>query len=301
MADDCQVGPDAPAKTGFKGRDAMIEFAAAKGPRLMLDETSVLDIQGCIVDGVDIAPKKAVPDDGDARISHSVEGFLFTCGPDHIRHRDPIPGRSDGKVFPLHGSASSHPAKNITTRTSNGNVECRADVEIVTAEGLPARIERCWRIDGATGEVHLEDRVINTSAQTVPTFLMYHMNVGGKWFDAGTRLEGRMLAGGGFPWTFGEELGGLFCVPAPATENGFAEVRLGPIQAIGGKTLRVRFRSDTLPHLQVWRNQRAPADVLGIEPVSHRWVPRAELGEAGEFNMLKPGESRSYALSFAFV
>jgi hypothetical protein len=279
----------------------MIEFAGAKGPKLMLDESSVLDISGCFVDGIDIAPGKAVPDDGDARISHSVEGFLFTCGPDHIRHREPIPGRVDGKVYPLHGSASSNPAKVLSTIFENGDAECIAEIDIVTVEGLPARIERRWRIDGATGEVHLEDRVVNTSAQAVPTFLMYHMNIGGKWFDAGTRLEGKMLEGGGFPWTFGPELGGIFCVEAPGTENGFAEVRLGPIAAIGGKTLRVRFRADTLPHLQVWRNQKAPADVLGIEPVSHRWVSRAELETAGEFNWLKPGESRSYALSFAFV
>ncbi|MBB3914180.1 aldose 1-epimerase family protein [Rhizobium fabae] len=279
----------------------MIEFAAASGPRLMLDETSVLDIGGCIIDGVDIAPKRAIPDDGDPRIDHSLEGFLFTCGPDHIRHRQPIPGRSDGKVYPLHGSASGHAAKVLWTKFENGNAECRADIDIVTVEGLSQRIERLWRIEGATGEVRLEDRVVNTSDRTVPTFLMYHMNTGGKWLDEGTRLEGRMLANGGFPWTFGEEPGGIFCLPAQATEEGFAEVRLGPIAAIGGRTLRVRFRADTLPYLQVWRNQKAPAHIIGIEPVSHRWVLRDELEAAGEFNMLAPGESRSYALTFTFL
>jgi len=278
----------------------MIEFAAASGPRLMLDETSVLDIGGCIVEGVDIAPKRAIPDDGDPRIDHSLEGFLFTCGPDHIRHRQPIRG-TDGKIYPLHGSASGHPAKVLSTRFENGNAECRADIDITTAEGLPHRIERLWRIDGATGEVSLEDRIVNTSNELVPTFLMYHMNTGGKWLDAGTRLEGRMLEGGGFPWTFGEEPGGIFCVEAPATEESFAEVRLGPIAAIGGRTLRVLFRADTLPHLQIWRNQKAPAHIVGIEPVSHRWVLRDELEAAGEFNWLKPGESRSYGLRFAFV
>ena len=278
----------------------MIEFAAARGPRLMLDERSVLDIGGCIVEGIDIAPKRAIPDDGDPRIDHSLEGFLFTCGPDHIRHRQPVPG-TDGKIYPLHGSASGHAAKVLWTRFENGNAECRADIDIITVEGLPQRIERLWRIDGETGEVSLEDRVVNTSDQKVPTFLMYHMNIGGKWLDAGTRLEGRMLEGGGFPWTFGEEPGGIFCLPAPATEEGFAEVRLGPIAAIGGRTLRVRFDAQTLPFLQVWRNQKAPAHVLGIEPVSHRWAGRAELEKAGEFNMVEPGESRSFALSFAFV
>jgi hypothetical protein len=279
----------------------MMEFAAATGPKLMLDETSLMDIGGCVVEGIDIAPKAAVPDDGDARISHSVQGFLFTCGPDHIRHREPIPGRSDGKVFPLHGSAAGHAAKVLWTKFENGNAECRADIDIITVEGLLARIERHWFIDGKTGEAHLKDKVINTSDQTVPTFLMYHMNIGGKWFDEGTRLEGAMLEGGGFPWRFGKDGGDIFCVEAPATRDGLAEVRLGPMAAVGGKTLRVRVKADTLPHLQVWRNQTAPADVLGIEPVSHRWVPRAELQEAGEFNMLKPGESREYGLSFAFV
>jgi hypothetical protein len=279
----------------------MIEFAAARGPRLMLDETSVMDIGGCIVEGVDMAPKRAIPDDGDPRIDHSLEGFLFTCGPDHIRHREPIPGRTDGKVYPLHGSASGHPARVLWTKFENGHAECRADIDIVTVEGLTQRIERLWRIDGSTGEVSLDDKVVNTSSQTVPTFLMYHMNTGGKWFDPGTRLEGKMLEGGGFPWTFGEELGGIFCVEAAASEDGLAEVRLGPMAAVGGKTLRVRFRTDSLPYLQVWRNQKAPADVLGIEPVSHRWVSRGELQAGGEFNMLKPGESRSYTLRFAFV
>ncbi|WP_283194285.1 DUF4432 family protein [Rhizobium sp. AN80A] len=279
----------------------MMEFSAATGPKLMLDETSLMDIGGCVVEGIDIAPKAAVPDDGDARISHSVQGFLFTCGPDHIRHREPIPGRSDNKVFPLHGSAAGHAAKVLWTKFENGNAECRADIDIVTVEGLPARIERHWFMDGKTGEAHLKDRVVNTSDQTVPTFLMYHMNIGGKWFDEGTRLEGAMLENGGFPWRFGKDGGDIFCVEAPATRDGLAEVRLGPMVAVGGKTLRVRVKADTLPHLQVWRNQTAPADVLGIEPVSHRWVPRAELEEAGEFVMLKPGESCEYGLNFAFV
>ncbi|MGO8425940.1 DUF4432 family protein, partial [Rhizobium ruizarguesonis] len=90
-------------------------------------------------------------------------------------------------------------------------------------------------------------------------------------------------------------------VAAPATEEGFAEVRLGPIAAIGCRTLSVRFRADTLPHLHVWRNQKAPAHIIGIEPVSHRWISRYELQAAGELNMLAPVESRSYALTFAFL
>ncbi|MFN7101871.1 MAG: DUF4432 family protein, partial [Pseudorhizobium sp.] len=114
-------------------------------------------------------------------------------------------------------------------------------------------------------------------------------------------LTGAMLEDGSLPWNFGEDPGGVFCVPAATEGAAWAEVSLGPIAAIGGKTLRVKFRTDTLPHLQIWRNQQAPAHVLGIEPVSHRWVGRRELEAAGELSLLQPGESIDYGLRFCFV
>ncbi|NGO62766.1 aldose 1-epimerase family protein [Rhizobium daejeonense] len=276
----------------------MIEFSNGKGPKLSLDEGSVFDIGACVVDGVNLAPGRAIPDDGDPRIDHSLEGFLFTCGPDHIRHPEPISGQ-DGVRFPLHGSFSSHPAEVVSLSLEGGDAEAHAVIDARLADGGSARLERHWRIDAATGEVQLSDRVTNTGTQPFPAMLMYHMNIGARLFDDGVRLEGAMMENGGFPWAFGEGDGGVFCVPAG--DEDWAEVRLGPIAAIGGKTLRVRFRTDGLPFLQIWRNQAAPAHVLGIEPVSHRWEPRAELAKRGELVELAPGESRKYALTFSFV
>ncbi len=275
----------------------MIMFSGPKGPRLALDEGSVFDIGSCIVDGVDLAPGRAIPDDGDPRIDHSLEGFLFTCGPDHIRHHEPIPGTD--LDYPLHGSFSANPAHSLEVTAEGEDLVARGAVDVTLAAGGHARLQREWRLKGESGEVQLADTVVNVGDTAFPTFLMYHMNLGAKHFDPATRLEGAMLEGGGFAWAFGEGDGGIFCVPAG--HGGWAELRLGPIAAIGNKRLKVRFRTDTLPHLQIWRNQKAPAHVLGIEPVSHRWVGRAELEAAGEFNILQPGESRDYGLAFSFV
>jgi Domain of unknown function (DUF4432) len=275
-------------------------FSAARGPKLFLDETSVLDIGGCLVDGVDIAPGRAIPDDGDPRIDHSLEGFLFTCGPDHIRHPQPIPGDPEGRKYPLHGSYSAHPAEILFWDVRGEDAECQARVPVKTADGGEALLERHWRISGETGEVSLADRLTNVGKVAFAKVHMYHMNIGAWLFDPHVSLSGRMLEGGGFPWNFGEDPGGVFCVPAKVDGEDWAEVSLGPLASLGGVTLKVKFRTDTLPHLQIWRNQQAPAHVLGIEPVSHRWVSREELAAAGELHMLKPGESADYGLRFCF-
>ncbi len=277
----------------------MRSFQAGRSPTIFLDETSVLDIGACMVDAVNIAPGRAIPDDGDARIDHSLEGFLFTCGPDHIRHPEPMAGDGEGRRYPLHGSFSSHPARITAFDVTLSNALARAEVPVDLADGGTALLERTWRIDGESGEITLDDRIVNTSGRAIPVFLMYHMNIGARLFDDAVRLEGAMLEGGGHGWRFGQEPGNVFCVPAGG--QGWAELKLGPIAAIGGKTLSVRFDTKTLPYLQMWRNQQAPANVLGIEPVSHRWVERSELEAAGEFNMLQPGESRSYGLRFSVL
>jgi hypothetical protein len=279
----------------------MKAFSAAIGPRLLLDESSLLDIGGCFIGDTDLAPGRAIPDDGDPRIDHSLEGFLFTCGPDHIRHPEAIAGRTDGKRYPLHGSFSSHPAEIVFWDAQGNDAECRARVPVVMATGEPALLERHWRIDGATGEVCLSDKVTNTGTTPFSPVHMYHMNIGAWLFDDHVRLSGRMLEAGGLPWNFGEEPGSVFCVPARQEGEQWAEFSLGPIAAIGGLTLKVKFRTDTLPHLQIWRNQKAPAHVLGIEPVSHRLVGRDELARSGELVTLKPGESIEYGLRFLFA
>jgi hypothetical protein len=278
----------------------MRDIQLGKSPVIHLDETSVLDIGSCIVEGINIAPGRAIPDDGDPRIDHSLEGFLFTCGPDHIRHPQPIEGDTTGRKYPLHGSFSSHPATITEWTVSEAQARVAADIPVQLATGGSALLQRVWSIDGKTGEVALNDTVTNTSETAQPVFLMYHMNVGAKLFDEHVQLEGDMFDGGGFNWRFGEEPGSVFCVPATAKE-GWAQLRLGPIAALSGKSLKVSFRTDTLPYLQMWRNQKAPAHVLGIEPVSHRWVSRHELADGGEFNILQPGETRTYALRFNIV
>lgn len=277
-----------------------MRFHVGAGPELQLDLTSALDIGSCRVDGIELSPGRAVPDDGDPRILHAVGGFLFTCGPDHVRHPEPIAGKG-GRKYPLHGSMAATKPEIIAHGRTDASEEVIARIIVRMAQGGEAEILRTWRMDGATGEVTLTDRLTNIGPQPFPPMLMYHMNIGAQLFDDDTMLAGSMYGPEGMGWSFGEGDGHVFCVPAtvePGDE--FARVRLGPIAPLGGKVLHVGFAADTLPHLQMWRNQASPAHVLGIEPVSHPWKTRAELEEAGLMRLLPPGEFLIYRLSFSF-
>ncbi len=281
-----------------------MDFHIGSGPHLSLDEGSSLDIGACIVDGVNLAPGSAVPDHIDLRILHSVSGFMFTCGPDQIRHPEPMIGGGD---YPLHGSMAGNKAEIISTIRDSDCVEVMARIEIDLANSGHATVIRQWRMNAATGEVMLEDRLINSGKSAFPPMWMYHMNIGAHLFDDNTKLSGDMLENGEIGWRFGEGDGHVFCVPAKTTRldeyapDQYGYVTLGPIAAIGGKSLRVMFKTDTLPHLQMWRNELSPANVIGIEPVSHPWKTRLELEKMGLMEQLEPGEFRLYRLGFSFI
>jgi hypothetical protein len=283
------------AEQGARGR--AMRFGDER-MEIELDESSALDIGSLRVDGVEIAPGDAVPDDGDPRIRHAVAGFLFTCGPDHIRHPEPLDDGAAGH-YPLHGSLSGSRPDDIIERQSPHHREVTARIRIALAQGGEADLIRRWRFDKSTGKISLDDRLVNIGRVPFPAMMMYHMNIGAHLFGEHTKLTGASFEDGGIGWRFGEGDSKVFCVPA-VPEAGVAAIRLGPIEAIDGRSLQVGFYTATLPYLQMWRNQASHCNVLGIEPVSHPWKKRDELKAMGLTTPLTPGAIRTYRLLFAF-
>lgn len=266
---------------------------------ILFDRLSALDIAAFVVDGVDLSPGAAIPSDGDPRIDRALQGFLFTCGPDHIRHPEPIDGSEAGARYPLHGSLAGTPVKH--THMSADATLCIATVEINLADGGHALLERRWQVDADRHQVMLEDRLTNTGARAFPPMMMYHLNIAGRLAGNETRIVSPSFAEGARDWRFGEGESAHFCIPAHMGADGWSEVALSPLAGLGGRRLTVRFRADTLPFLQMWRCQRGAADVVSIEPASHRLAKRPELHAAGELTLLEPGQTRTYALGFGVV
>ncbi|MCG5476591.1 MAG: DUF4432 domain-containing protein, partial [Sinorhizobium fredii] len=91
---------------------------------ILFDRASALDIAAFVTAGIDLSPGDAIPSDGDSRIDRALAGFLFTCGPDHIRHPEPVEGRDDGTRYPLHGSLAGTPVSR--TEMSPDGLRCSA-------------------------------------------------------------------------------------------------------------------------------------------------------------------------------
>ncbi|MEI2299708.1 DUF4432 family protein [Ensifer sp. MJa1] len=263
---------------------------------VLFDRLSALDIAAYVVDGVDLSPGAAIPSDGDVRIDRALAGFLFTCGPEHIRHPEPIEGGPEGARYPLHGSFAGTAVSH--TEMASGGSECTATIEVTLADGGQARVERKWRIDAERKEVVLEDRVVNAGASAFPPMMMYHVNIAGRLLGPDTRIVSASIDGGESGWRFGDGESAHFCLPAAVGPDGWSDVSLAALAGLYGRGLKVRFRADTLPFLQMWRCQRGEADVISIEPVSHRIAKRPVLQAAGELVPLQPGEAKSYAIAF---
>ncbi|HXV29755.1 MAG TPA: DUF4432 family protein [Sinorhizobium sp.] len=264
--------------------------------RLLFERSSALDIAAFVVDGIDLSPGDAIPSDGDPRIDRALAGFLFTCGPDHIRHPEPVEGRDDGALYPLHGSLAGTPV--ARTEMSADGIRCTAVTEVELACGGRAAIERCWRVEEDGRGVVLEDCVVNTGRSAFAPMMMYHMNIAGRLLGDETRILSPTLDGGSLAWRFGEGESAHFCLPAATGGDGWSEATLSRLPGLAGRSLHVRFRADTLPFLQMWRCQRGVADVISIEPASHRLAKRAELSACGELGLLEPGQRRDFALAF---
>lgn len=260
---------------------------------LLLDPASAMDVAALVVDGIDLSPGPDIPSDGDPRIDQALKGFLFTCGPDHIRHPEPV---STGGHYPLHGSLSGTPVHRETMSATE--TDCHAIVDIRLADGGSARLTRAWSMED--GAVHLTDRIENTGETPFPPMWMYHINIAGRFFNDRTRIGGEMIPGGSHGWRFGVGESAHLLFPA-ATSDGWARVRVGPFPALADRALEIGFRTGSLPFLQMWRCQRGDADVVSIEPVSHRIRRRSTLAESGELPVLVPGASIGYDLRFSIV
>lgn len=220
--------------------------------------------------------------DPERRFNAGFGGFLNTCGFDHIRQ--PAGGR------PLHGSAPFTPAR-LTGHGEDwdaGEPVLFCEGEAVTwAYGAGGyRLRR--RIEAPIGgrTIRLRDTVEVVGVEALPLLALYHFNLGFPAIGEATQLflDGRHIAG---PLE-------LPSPPAPGPSV-LHEARgdWASCCVTGGETIEFRWRTDTLPWLQLWQDLRPGCGVLSVEPCSAGRCPDGSNETAPPF---APGEKRSFAI-----
>jgi hypothetical protein len=252
-------------------------------------------------------------------------GLLTTCGLEHtlapteddVSYFD-YPGKAS-QEFPLHGRLSTTPA------TLRGyGLDLDAPVPFVYVEGelrqanvfgevlvLRRRIEA--DVFGRT--LRLVDVVRNDGYAPTPHMVLYHVNAGWPLVAPGARVaatvgEPRFTtpAAEGADWrTVSAPVRGAVeqvweHTPMP-DEAGVVRAcvvngDVGDGRAVG---LELAWDSATLPRLFEWRVMNEGHYVVGLEPGNLRIEGRQAAREAGELDILAPGETRRHQLDLRLL
>lgn len=245
-----------------------------------LDRGQALDLRHVLVSGVDLAPGLQAPCQPDGLIGRALQGFMFTCGPDHIRQA--AKGMGPGghiRVWPQHGSLLRAPPCEVI-RHEDG---LATQITISLPCGGRARLCRRWRMDPSRQGVTLTDCLENCGTSDWAPMIMYHLNFGGGQLTRATTLvAGRRKTP--VPMAMEER---HCCLPAPSDRR----VRIAPLASVPAG---VEIGFSGLDWLQTWRHRGRHGDVFSVEPASHDRRPREQLGPA--LTTLRPGEGREYRL-----
>jgi hypothetical protein len=230
-------------------------------------------------------------EDGGRGYSRTNSGFLVTCGLDHIRQ--PVDGH------PMHGRLPFTPAR-VTAYGEDWDrnepvLFCEGEVMQFRAGGEALRLRRRIEVPIGGCELRIGDTIENLAAEDSPQASLYHFNLGHPAIAPGSTVEfgGRELFRVN---TLPDRSDHSYSRSFPAGDEEFAICNVStPAENGPARKISFAFRTETLPHLQIWHDFRPHACVLSIEPCTS---PR--LDTPGPEAVLKPGDSRRYELRVSF-
>lgn len=216
--------------------------------------------------------------------------------------------------YPLHGRIANSPAHYVqVSRDDDGTVHVRGVIDESRFHFLKLRLTSTVTIRPGEAVVHIQDEVKNRSALPAEMQMLYHVNFGSPWLDAGARLVAPVkavvprnahAASGMANWDsyradtpgFEEQ---VYFFELLADSQGKTEVLLKNAHSTRGASLA--FSKQQLPCFTLWKDTAALPDgyVTGLEPGTNFPNPRSFEGEQGRVAKLPPDGSITFELSLA--
>lgn len=244
-----------------------------------------------------------------------LEGFdelVVRCG---LESNGPPVFDSDGRLSqPLHGRIANRPAHflEVTIDENTRSISVKGIVEEARFHFQKLRLTTTISTPINSRRLTIDDKVENFGGTDAEMQLLYHINIGKPFLDAGSQIvidptqsvnakEGQLCPG---TWnTVGP--------PTPGIEEecyfvGYSTAA-SPSQVLLKNSKKqgvvVTFDPNSLPCFTIWKNAAAENDgyVVGLEPGTNFPNPRAGEKDSGRFVALSPGESWSTKVSFDWL
>jgi hypothetical protein len=206
-------------------------------------------------------------------------GLVTTCGLDNVG----APSEGIG----LHGTYTFLPARDVISERSPAGVTVSGTID--DPRGL--HVERAIRIEG--GRVELTDRTTNVSARRLEAPVLYHVNFGWPFWDAGATVETdadevrpRDDDAAPHDWSTAP--------PQPVSMQERVWEHVGATQAsVVNEQVGVRIDLEfDLPRLWQWIDPAPGVYSLGLEPANCSVLGRANDRAEGTLPSLEPGQER---------
>ncbi len=218
------------------------------------------------------------------------------------------PGDDDGTAVTLHGKIGNLPAHyvSLTIDTAGpGTLTLTGVVDETTMFGPCYRLTSTMRLEAGSNSVSFNDEIENIGGAPAALSLLYHINIGRPFLDAGARnaiafqelaprdavaaaaIEQHAVYEGP---TVGFAEQAYYYVPA-ADASGWSTALLHNQAADAG--FAVHYNARQLPQFVVWKNTRSEAEgyVTGLEPAVNFPNFRAFERQQQRLPTLSPGES----------
>lgn len=212
-------------------------------------------------------------------------GMLYTCGLDAI-------GGVEG--HPLHGRIHSVPAEIRELSADEDGVKVVAEVRDTALFGENLVLTRTIETAAGSDEIKLTDRLQNLAFRDEKYCMLYHVNVGYPFVDAGAKIEGRFVKS--LPRTewAKREMAKMLDIEPPKDnleETCYFHQTADGAMAVVNRRIGKKFTvKSSLKKFVEWKSRASGDYVVGLEPCTS-WLD----GEL-RYSVLKPGKSATHTL-----
>ena len=212
-------------------------------------------------------------------------GMLYTCGLDAI-------GGVEG--HPLHGRIHSIPAEIRELVADEKGVKVVAEIRDTALFGENLVLTRTIETAAGSDEIKLTDRLENRAFRDEKYCMLYHVNVGYPFVDAGAKIVGKFVKS--LPRTewAKHEMAKMLDIEPPKDnleENCYFHQTSDGTMAIVNRKLGKKFTvKSSLKRFVQWKSRASGDYVIGLEPCTS-WLD----GEL-KYSVLKPGKSVTHEL-----